>query len=137
MNVEPLSRENLAEAHRVLAQLRTELSVERLEGFIDDDLYEFRVYREAEVVAVCGFRMLETITRHFHCHIHDLVVDESARGSGLGRAVIDEMRAHAAERGARWLFLDGIDAALGFYERLGFERHAATLLKLPVAPESR
>ena len=132
MNVEPLSRENLAEAHRVLAQLRTELSVERLERFIDDDLYEFRVYREAEVVAVCGFRMLETITRHLHCHIHDLVVDESVRGGGHGRRVIDRMREEAKARGARWIFLDGIDSALGFYDRLGFQRHAATLLKLPI-----
>ena len=132
MICEPLSRENLTEAHRVLVQLRTDLPLDRLEGFIEDPHYRFLVFRDPGVVAVCGFRMLETITRHLHCHIHDLVVDESLRGGGHGRRVIDRMREEAKARGARWIFLDGIDSALGFYDRLGFQRHAATLLKLPI-----
>jgi ribosomal protein S18 acetylase RimI-like enzyme len=47
------------------------------------------------------------------------------RGAGLGRRLMQEAEIHARERGVRRLLLgvyDGNDAAISFYERLGYKR---------------
>jgi ribosomal protein S18 acetylase RimI-like enzyme len=56
--------------------------------------------------------------------LEDLFVAESARGSGLGRALLDRVIAEARERGCRRLELDvndNNDAALGLYRSVGFD----------------
>jgi ribosomal protein S18 acetylase RimI-like enzyme len=55
--------------------------------------------------------------------VEDLFVDASARGSGLGRALLDFAIAQARERGCRRLELDVNDnneAALALYRSVGF-----------------
>jgi GNAT superfamily N-acetyltransferase len=63
-----------------------------------------------------------------------LVVDESHRGDGIGRALVDAMEAEARARRCAVFFLttaEGRSDAHGFYERLGLEltgrRYAKTL----------
>ena len=56
------------------------------------------------------------------CLLEDLFVDEDARGTGLGRAMLDAVLARARERGARLLELDTHEdntAALRLYESVG------------------
>lgn len=56
------------------------------------------------------------------CLLEDLYVEEAARGSGLGRAMMDAILARARERGARQLELDTHEdntAALALYESVG------------------
>jgi ribosomal protein S18 acetylase RimI-like enzyme len=56
--------------------------------------------------------------------LEDLFVDASARGSGLGRALLERALAEARERGCRRIELDVNDhnaAALGLYRSLGFD----------------
>jgi ribosomal protein S18 acetylase RimI-like enzyme len=56
--------------------------------------------------------------------LEDLFVDESARGSGLGRALLDRAVLEARERGCRRMELDVNDnnaAALSLYRSLGFD----------------
>jgi GNAT superfamily N-acetyltransferase len=56
--------------------------------------------------------------------VEDLVVDEGARGGGLGRALLDAVEAWARGRGATrvQLLVDEENApALGFYRRLGWQ----------------
>ena len=133
---EPLSSVNIDAAHAVLSQLRTGLTIDSLSKFIGHPDYRFLVFRShGGVVAVCGYRLLVTITRGKHCHLHDLAVDKVVRGQGIGRAVIAELSSIVARAGAQWIFLDGIDSALGFYDKIGFQRHPATLLKLSIDAE--
>lgn len=56
------------------------------------------------------------------CLLEDLFVQEGARGSGLGRAMLEAVLARARERGARLLELDTHEdnaAALALYESVG------------------
>lgn len=56
--------------------------------------------------------------------LEDLYVLESARGSGLGRALLDRAVQEARERGCRRIELDvndNNDAALALYRSLGFD----------------
>src|SRR3954447_7181221 len=58
------------------------------------------------------------------CLLEDLFVLESARGSGLGRALLDKVVELARERGCRRIELDvndNNDAALALYRSLGFD----------------
>jgi GNAT superfamily N-acetyltransferase len=53
-----------------------------------------------------------------------LVVDESQRGQGIGRALVDAVEAEARRRGCGVLFLttsERRDEAHAFYERVGLE----------------
>jgi ribosomal protein S18 acetylase RimI-like enzyme len=133
LSCEDLSLLNAESALVVLAQLRIDLQLDRLLEFVGHSEYRFLVFRRgAVVVAVCGYRMLETITRGVHCHLHDLAVDCEVRGQGIGREVILHLMRIARSDGRGWIFVDGVDDALRFYNKLGFERHAATLLKLAI-----
>jgi N-acetylglutamate synthase-like GNAT family acetyltransferase len=53
-----------------------------------------------------------------------LVVDESRRGQGVGRALVEAMELEARSRGCELLYLttsERRDDAHAFYERMGFE----------------
>jgi ribosomal protein S18 acetylase RimI-like enzyme len=57
-------------------------------------------------------------------YIQDLYVDDTLRGSGLGRRLLAAVASRAAEHEARYMRLSldvGNDEGLGFYERLGFD----------------
>jgi ribosomal protein S18 acetylase RimI-like enzyme len=56
-------------------------------------------------------------------HLEDLFVDASARGSGLGRALVDAALERARERGCARIELDANernDPAVALYESVGF-----------------
>ena len=58
------------------------------------------------------------------CWLEDLFVEETARGSGLGRALVEAAIGRARERGCARVELDVNEAnpaALALYESLGFE----------------
>ena len=62
------------------------------------------------------------------CLLEDLYVEESARGTGLGRALVARARERALERGARRMELDVNEAnaaALRLYGSFGFETKSA------------
>jgi GNAT superfamily N-acetyltransferase len=55
-------------------------------------------------------------------HLEDLIVTESARGRGLGGALLTAVIRYARDRGARrasWEVLDWNDPAIDFYEARG------------------
>jgi ribosomal protein S18 acetylase RimI-like enzyme len=57
------------------------------------------------------------------CLVEDVFVEEQARGSGLGRVLMDAAITRARERGARRMELDTNDSnapAIALYESLGF-----------------
>ena len=64
--------------------------------------------------------------------IEDVVVDEAARGRGLGQALTEEALRLAREMGARTVDLTSRperDAANRLYERLGFKRRSTTVYR--------
>ncbi len=74
---------------------------------------------------VCQLRFRHGLWRAgTDCLLEDLFVAESARGSGLGRALVGAARERAIERGARRMELDcneGNTAAMALYAGFGFE----------------
>lgn len=69
--------------------------------------------------------------------VQSLVVDRSLRGAGVGRALMAAAEAWAAERGFASVALTSQVAreeAHAFYERLGYERVASSLLLRKTLP---
>jgi ribosomal protein S18 acetylase RimI-like enzyme len=57
-------------------------------------------------------------------HLEDLFVDETARGTGVGRALVEAALERARERGCARMELDANEAngpAVALYESVGFE----------------
>jgi ribosomal protein S18 acetylase RimI-like enzyme len=62
------------------------------------------------------------------CLVEDVYVSDTARGSGLGKAMIEFAIQHARSRGARRMELDTNEtntAAIGLYEGVGFKNSTA------------
>jgi ribosomal protein S18 acetylase RimI-like enzyme len=78
----------------------------------------------APAAGVCQLRYrLSVWTGAEDCWLEDLYVDDAARGTGLGRALVEAAFERARERGCRRIELDVNEqntAALAFYESLGF-----------------
>jgi predicted GNAT family N-acyltransferase len=56
-------------------------------------------------------------------HLGRLAVLRTARGGGLGVALVEAIERRAAERGLRLVALSAQTPAIGFYERLGYAAH--------------
>jgi len=59
-------------------------------------------------------------------YLEDLLVEESARGAGVGQALMAALAREAVSRGAlrlEWAVLDWNEGAIRLYERLGARRH--------------
>jgi ribosomal protein S18 acetylase RimI-like enzyme len=69
--------------------------------------------------------------------IEDVVVNESARGSGVGSALVNAALARAAEAGARTVDLTsrpGREGANRLYQRLGFETRQTNVYRRTLGP---
>jgi len=65
--------------------------------------------------------------------IDELYVRPSARGRGVGRALLEEMIGHCRVLGIRAVHLEvdhGNDQAAALYERLGFERQDSAIMTI-------
>jgi GNAT superfamily N-acetyltransferase len=99
-------------------QRQTYSGYELVGAFLDDRL-----------VGVMGMRPVHTLARGPYLHIDDLVVDETCRGTGAGRALMDYADSEARARGMGAMFLDARQEAIPFYERLDFVLHPAPSMK--------
>ncbi len=68
--------------------------------------------------AVCGGLWGHTAYGWLYTQL--LAVPESARGQGLGRALMAAAEAEARQRGCKQAWVDTIFGARSFYERLGY-----------------
>jgi GNAT superfamily N-acetyltransferase len=68
--------------------------------------------------AVCGGLWGHTAYGWLYTQL--LAVPETARGQGLGRALMAAAEAEAQQRGCQQAWVDTIFGARGFYERLGY-----------------
>lgn len=121
---------------QLLRQLATSHEPDRLEfeatlaGCFGDDNVILLV-AEDESGLVRGYA-LTTVHRLLYtdgpaAQLHELIVDESARGHGVGTALLRAVEAQCSNRGARQLTVASRRAA-GFYDRHGFTS-AAEFLK--------
>jgi GNAT superfamily N-acetyltransferase len=72
------------------------------------------------LVALAGVRRTHTLSRGEHLFVDDLVTDESLRGHGYGRRLMEWLERRCASEGIPKIYLDSRSTARGFYERIGF-----------------
>jgi ribosomal protein S18 acetylase RimI-like enzyme len=117
----------------LIAQLRPHLDAEEFLRRVRHQChsgYELvGAFKDDRLVGVLGMRPVHTLVRGPHLHIDDIVVDEIARKSGAGRALMDYAEADARARGMNSVFLDARPEAIGFYETLGFALHAVPSMR--------
>jgi GNAT superfamily N-acetyltransferase len=82
------------------------------------------IEQEGQVVAVAGFRKHCNLAWGEHIYIDDLVSCPHQRSQGLGKALLDFIKAYAAQQGCQQLHLDSGAArqdAHRFYQREGLQ----------------
>ena len=76
---------------------------------------------DGRVVGV-GRLDMQTDERGERCaQLRFFAVDAAARGTGVGRVLLDEFERLARDRAARRLWMEARQEALGFYQRCGYE----------------
>ena len=132
-----VTADDAAALARILAQLSTTATfdLDRISEILDHDATELLVARiDGQIV---GMATLVTfpLPSGLRGHVEDVVVDESMRGQGIARRLLQTITALASERGLRTLDLTSRpsrESALRLYESVGFKlRDTNTLRYLP------
>lgn len=134
MRVWLASEGDLGDAARLIAEFRSHYgretptdeemreSVERIAA--TDGEFLLASADDGEAEGVCQLRYRWSVwTSAEDCWVEDVFVSEAARGSGLGRALMEAALERAWKRGCRRIELDVDEAntaALALYESLGF-----------------
>lgn len=122
--------DGLAQTWPVMAQLRPHLSEADYIAMagrmrMTDGFRVFAAMRDGAVVGVTGVRPMELLYCGRILQIDDLVVSEAERSTGVGKALVDHVKAVATTEGRSEVHLDsGLARAEAhrFYDREGFER---------------
>jgi GNAT superfamily N-acetyltransferase len=121
------SESDIAEAAKVLMQLRPQYSLESIIAQIKKQQeagYKIACARvDDSIVGVAGFIIGEKLAWGKHIYVDDLVTDQESRSTGIGAALIAWLRAYGGENGCQQLHLDSSvvkHPAHRFYLRNGF-----------------
>jgi len=112
---------------RLIPQLNAELpapTAEHLEVLLADPAATLLVARDESGIVGTAMLIVYPTTLRFESRIEDVVVDESARGRGVGEALVRECIEVARSRGASIVELQTArsrEAANRLYPRMGFE----------------
>ena len=122
------SAEVLDACHRLIPQLSSSslpLTLSELEEIVDgNSTVLFAARHNGDIVGLLTLAVFR-IPTGVRAWIEDVVVDELARGSGVGEALSRAALAEAARRGARTVELTSRpsrEAANRLYQRVGFVR---------------
>ena len=133
MDIRPIFEHELEAAFPVVAELRTHLDREEFVYAVKRQAalgYElWGAFEGRALVGAIGFRSAHTLARGAHLHVDDLVVTQSRRKSGVGRALLEMAEKEARRHGHDSVFLDSRPEVLPFYYALGYAPHTATLLR--------
>jgi GNAT superfamily N-acetyltransferase len=95
------------------------------DGFGPEAIYELEVAEaEGQIVGMALWYVKYSTWKGKCGYLEDLMVAESHRGLGIGKALFDEVARASANRGylrMEWQVLEWNEAAIGFYKRLGAE----------------
>jgi GNAT superfamily N-acetyltransferase len=129
--------EVLDRLRRLLAQLSpsvADLSDEALgQRLCDDRLILVAVERDGDPVAAATLSVLMTAGVGLVGHVDDVVVDESVRGGGVGRLLMEAVHTEAERLGLGELNLTSRparEAANALYKSLGYERRETNVYRL-------
>jgi GNAT superfamily N-acetyltransferase len=86
-------------------------------------------FRNGRLMGVLGMRPVHTLVRGLHLHVDDIVIEESERRAGGGRALMAYAEADARARGMAAVFLDARPEAIGFYQAIGYALHPVPSMK--------
>ena len=109
------------------AEHEVENTVERMEvdGFGENPVYGFILAEmDGEVIGMSMYYYRYSTWKGKRLYLEDLIVTESARGSGAGKLLLDETVAIAKRTlctGVMWQVLDWNEPAIKFYEKYGAE----------------
>ena len=106
------------------AEEEVTLTVHQLEADAHAGCFECTVAEDAngQVVGMALHHARYSTWKGKTWYLEDLVVTETWRGFGVGRALFESVAAHARSKFAQrleWQVLDWNAPAIGFYERLG------------------
>ena len=117
--------------------LRTGMEEHWREVMGAEDHAVFVAERESRVIGVALAQLLDETSPHLHpmkvCRLNTIVVNEAARGSGAGRALIETVEDFARQHGAKDVRLSVADfneTAISIYERMGYKIRAHVMGKL-------
>jgi ribosomal protein S18 acetylase RimI-like enzyme len=117
----------------IVAQLRPHLDVEEFLARVrrqSHSGYELvGAFRNGRLIGLLGMRPVHTLVRGPHLHVDDIVIEESERRAGGGRALMAYAEADARARGMTAVFLDARPEAIGFYRAIGYELHTTPSMK--------
>ena len=123
-----VSDDVVAACHRLIPQLSSSskpITLEELSEIIDgESTVLFAARSDGEIVGLLTLAVFRIPTA-LRAWIEDVVVDEQARGKGVGEALNQAALAEAKRRGAKTVDLTsrpGREAANRLYRRIGFER---------------
>ena len=120
----------------LLPQLNPQLkpvTMERLSRVIDDPATTLLVVREDARIVGAAAVLVYATPAYVKARIEDVVVDEHARGKGVGEALVRRCITVARERGAEIVELQSArsrEVANRLYPRLGFELRESNLYRL-------
>jgi len=137
IEIRPIWANEHESAWGVLKELRTDLSREQFESALSIQSRQHGymlvgAFSGGNLVGVMGMRPVHTFARGLHLHVDDLVVTETARGTGVGRRLLQHAESHASAHGMGQVFLDSRPEVIGFYEGHGYRRHESILVKKPL-----
>jgi GNAT superfamily N-acetyltransferase len=132
--------EATAEVHtalgRLLPQLNARLTLpplERLEAIVADPSVTLLLARDGGEIVGTATVIVYTTPFWIKARLDEVVVDQAARGKGVGAALVTACLDIAREKGAQVAELQsGVhrDAANRLYPRMGFERRESNLYRL-------
>ena len=136
--VKPEDEEPLA---RLLGQLSSSATfdLDRIRAVLDHQATELLVARlDGRIVGMATLVSVPLPTG-LRGHVEDVVVDQTLRGRGIARLLLETMTAMAEVQGMRTLDLTSRpsrESALRLYESVGFERRETNVLRYtpPVTP---
>src|SRR6266849_4186059 len=141
VRIEPVT-EATPEVHaalsRLLPQLNPQLPVptlERLQSIVADPAVTLLLARDGEQIVGTTTVIVYTTPFWIKARLDEVVVDESARGKGVGEALVKAALEIGRERGAQVAELQsgkgpGREAAHRLYLRLGFKIRDTDVLRI-------
>jgi len=141
VNVTPVvvaSDEILAACHRLIPQLSSSsrpITSAELAEIVDAEHTVLLAARSGTEIVGLLTLVVFRIPTAVRAWIEDVVVDESARGSGVGEALSRAALAEAARRGAKTVELTSRpsrEAANRLYQRIGFVRRDTNVYRYEV-----